>query len=101
MKIPVGYLVKYTVLGICKFFRTACPIVIYLSEFLRKLIFYRIWIKIKNIALKLFFTIVKRLNKLLYCRNKRNVSFPYMGGGGVKIQQTIQIKLKYTKIKVT
>lgn len=50
MKIPVGYLVKYTVLGICKFFRTACPIVIYLSEFLRKLIFYRIWIKIKNIA---------------------------------------------------
>lgn len=55
MKIPVGYLVKYTVLGICKFFRTACPIVIYLSEFLRKLIFYRIWIKIKNIALKLFF----------------------------------------------
>lgn len=26
----------------------------YLFEFLRKLIFYRIWIKIKNIALKLF-----------------------------------------------
>lgn len=101
MKIPVGYLVKYTVLGICKFFRTACPIDIYLSEFLRKLIFYRIWIKIKNITLKLFLKIVKRLNKLLYCRNKRNVSFPYIGWGGIKIQRTTQIKLKYTKIKVT
>lgn len=91
MKIPVGYLVKYTVLGICKFFRTACPIVIYLSEFLRKLIFYRIWIKIKNIALKLFFTIVKRLNKLLYCRNKRNVSFPYMGRGGLRSNEQYKL----------
>lgn len=91
MKIPVGYLVKYTVLGICKFFRTACPIVIYLSEFLRKLLFYRIWIKIKNIALNFFLKIVKRLNKLMYCRNKRNVSFPYMGGGGLRSNEQYKL----------